>query len=185
MSSSALPGARRRGAALAAAAALLLTGVFFTGSAPSAQAAQAVGIDVECLGTFSRTFSPAVTSTPQTVTSSSTYTYNTCAIGSVGTGTTSTALTLSCIPLTAGPAETESVTWLDATGGTSTIVWQQPTVVAQTVVYTGTVTAGRYLGDTATKVTSGVSYVGSVISCLLGTPISSATGLVDSLLLTS
>ncbi|GII89010.1 hypothetical protein Ssi03_70000 [Sphaerisporangium siamense] len=41
--------------------------------------------------------------------------------------------------------------------------------------------AGRYLGDTATRVTS---YYGSLPGCLLGTaPISSATGLVDSLLL--
>jgi hypothetical protein len=37
---------------------------------------------------------------------------------------------------------------------------------------------------TLTKVTSGISYIGSVVACLLGTPISSTTGLVDSLVLT-
>jgi hypothetical protein len=93
-------------------------------------------------------------------------------------------LALACVNVTAGPALTETNTWNDATGGTSTISWSPPTVVAQTVVYTGTVTAGRYAGDSATKVTSGISYVGSVVQCLLGTPISSTTGLIDSLLLT-
>jgi len=51
-------------------------------------------------------------------------------------------------------------------------------------VFTGTVTDGRFAGDSATKVTSGISYVGSVVGCLLGTPISSTTGLIDSLVLT-
>lgn len=51
-------------------------------------------------------------------------------------------------------------------------------------MFTGTVTAVRHAGDTATKITSGISYIGSVIACLLGTPISSTTGLIDSLLLT-
>jgi hypothetical protein len=45
-------------------------------------------------------------------------------------------------------------------------------------------TAGRYVGDSATKVTSRISYVDSVVECLLGTPISSTTGLIDSLVLT-
>lgn len=38
-------------------------------------------------------------------------------------------------------------------------------------------------GDTTTKVTSGISYIGAV-PCLLGTPVSPTTSLVDSLLLT-
>ncbi len=46
------------------------------------------------------------------------------------------------------------------------------------------VTAGLYTGDTAAKVTSGISYFGSVVGCLLGTPISQTTGLIDSLVLT-
>ncbi|MEO7734232.1 MAG: hypothetical protein ABIY55_24960, partial [Kofleriaceae bacterium] len=93
-------------------------------------------------------------------------------------------LSLSCVPVTAAPAVAETITWNDATGGTSTVNWSAPTIVAQTVVYSGTVAAGRYAGDTATKVTSGISYLGSVVGCLLGTPITSATGLIDSLLLT-
>lgn len=109
--------------------------------------------------------------------------YNTCAVGPTATGVDSVTLTLGCIPVTAGPALTETITWNDATGGTSTISWSSPTVVAQTVVYNGTVTAGRYLGDDAAKVTSGISYVGSVLACLLGTPISSTTGLIDSFVL--
>jgi hypothetical protein len=149
-----------------------------------ASTATAASIDAECLGSFVRTFSPPVTSTPSTVTVTGTYDYTTCAVGPTATGTESATLTLSCIPVTAGPAITETLTWHDATGGTSTIAWSAPTVVGQTVVYTGTVTAGRHAGDSATKVTSGISYLGSVIPCLLGTPVSSTTGLVDSLLLT-
>lgn len=163
------------------AAALLLS---LTATIYPASAATAASIDAACLGTFARTFSPSVTTTPQTVTATSTYHYNTCVVGPTATGTETVTLTLSCIPVTAGPASTETLTWHDATGGTSTITWSAPTVVAQTVVFTGTVTAGRYAGDTATKVTTGVSYLGVVLPCLLGTPVSSTTGLVDSLLLT-
>ena len=151
--------------------------------APAAPA-HATSIDVECAGTFSRSFSPAVTTTSQTVTTTEASDYNTCVIGSTATGAATVILSLSCVNVTAGPAFTETVTWNDATGGTSTISWSSPTIVGQTVVFPGTVTAGRYIGDTATKVTSGISYIGSVVSCLLGTPISSTTGLIDSLLLT-
>ena len=146
--------------------------------------AHALSIDVECAGSFSRTFSPAITLTPQTVTATGTNDYNTCVIGSTATGAATLTVTLGCVPVTAGPPETETLTWNDATGGTSTISWSAPTAVGQTVVFTGTVTAGRYVGDSATKFTSGISYVGSVAGCLLGTPISSTTGLIDSLLLT-
>ena len=151
---------------------------------PAPAPAHATSIDVECLGSFGRSFSPAVTTTSQSVTVTESNDYNTCVIGSTASGAATITLDLSCVPVTAGPAEDETITWNDATGGTSTIGWGAPTVVAQTVVYTGTVTAGRYLGDSATKITSGISYVGSVVQCLLGTPISSTTGLIDSLVLT-
>lgn len=146
--------------------------------------ARASSIDVECVGSFSRSFSPAVTVTSQTVTVTEANDYDTCVIGSAATGAATITLALACVSVTAGPAITETVTWNDATGGTSTISWASPTITAQTVVYNGTVTAGRYVGDSATKVTSGISYIGSVVGCLLGTPISSTTGLIDSLVLT-
>lgn len=146
--------------------------------------ATATSIDAGCVGTFTRTFSPAITLTPQTVTVTETSSYSTCAVGPTATGTETVTLTLGCIPVTAGPAISETLTWGDATGGTSTINWSRPTIVGQTVVFTGAVAAGRHAGDSAIKVTSGVSYIGSVVGCLLGTPISSTTGLVDSLLLT-
>lgn len=146
--------------------------------------ARATSIDVECVGSFARSFSPAVTTTSQNVTVTDASDYDTCVIGSTATGAATITLPLSCVNVTAGPAFTETVTWNDATGGTSTISWGPPTVVGQTAVFTGTVTNGRYVGDSATKVTSGVSYIGSVVQCLLGTPISSTTGLIDSLVLT-
>lgn len=162
-------------AAVLAAAAAVCVGL----TAP----ARASSIDVECVGSFGRTFSPAVTITSQTITVSEANDYNTCVVGSAATGAATINLPLSCVNVTAGPALTETITWNDATGGTSTISWSAPTVVGQTVVFTGTVTAGRYVGDSATKVTSGISYIGSVVQCLLGTPISSTTGVIDSLLL--
>ena len=170
----------KRAAQTTVAAALAAVAVCVGPSAP----AHATSIDVECVGSFGRGFSPAVTTTSQTVTVTEASDYDTCVVGSTATGAATISLPLSCVNITAGPAFTETVTWNDATGGTSTISWGAPTVVGQTVVFTGTVTAGRYVGDSATKVTSGISYVGSVAGCLLGTPISSTTGLIDSLVLT-
>jgi hypothetical protein len=163
------------------AAAVLLALSALIVPAPTATAAS---IDAHCLGSFTRTFAPPITPTPQTITVTETSTYNTCVVGPTATGTETATLTLSCIPLTPGPATTETLTWPDTTGDTSTITWSIPTIVGQTVVFTGTVTAGRHTGDTATKITSGTSYLASVAGCLLGTPITATTGLIDSLLLT-
>ncbi|MDC0677655.1 hypothetical protein [Sorangium atrum] len=154
--------------------------VCFTLAAP----ARAAVIDVQCVGSFDRSFSPAVTVTSQTVTVTEAFDYDTCVLGPSATGAASITLSLGCVPVSAGPPETETVTWNDATGGTSTITWSAPSVVGQTAIFTGTVTAGRYAGDSATKVTSGISYLGSVVGCLLGTPVSNTTGLVDSIVLT-
>lgn len=170
----------RRAAQTTVAAALAAVAVCVAPSTP----ARATSIDVECVGSFARGFSPAATTTTQSITVTEANTYDTCAIGSTATGAATITLDLSCVPATAGPAEDETVTWTDATGGTSTITWSSPTAAAGEVVYTGTVTAGRYLGDSATKITTGVSYLGSVAGCLLGTPISSTTGVIDSLVLT-
>jgi hypothetical protein len=170
----------KRAAQTTVAAVLAAAAAVWIGSTAPARASS---IDVECLGSFGRTFSPAVTVTSQTVTVTEASDYDTCVVGSTATGAATVIMPLSCVNVTAGPAFTETITWNDATGGTSTISWSAPTVVGQTVVFTGTVTAGRYVGDSATKVTSGISYLGSVVQCLLGTPVSSTTGLIDSLLL--
>src|SRR5512140_1129773 len=92
--------------------------------------ARASSIDVESVGSFSRTFSPAVTTTSQTVTVTEANDYNTSVIGPTGTGADTVTLALACVPVTAGPAITETISWNDATGGTSTISWSAPTVVA-------------------------------------------------------
>jgi hypothetical protein len=163
---------------------VVLTASLFLASVAFSPAASATGIDAECLGSFSRSFDPPVTLTPQTTTVTGANAYTTCLIGPTATGAETETLSLGCIPITAGPATTETITWSD-TGDTSTIAWTMPTISAQTVVYTGTVTAGRDIGDTATKITSGTSYLGSIVGCLLGTPIANSTGLIDSLLLTN
>jgi hypothetical protein len=178
------PGYRRRLITVALTASLFLAAVAVS------PIASATGIDAECLGSFSRSFDPPLTLTSQTTTVTGTNFYATCVIGPTATGAETVTLGQGCLTLvtvgsaTAGPAITETVTWSD-TGDTSTIGWSIPTIVAQTVVYTGTVIAGRDIGDTATKITSGTSYLGSSVGCLLGTPISTTTGLIDSLLLTN
>lgn len=172
----------RRGAVPLAAVLLAVVSLAWLPGAAGRAAASV--IDAECTGTFTRTFSPPVTTTPQQVTATSTDSYSLCAAGPAGTGITSTTLPLSCVNVTAGPAETETITWQDAQAGTSTIAWGQPVIAGQIVVFTGTVTAGRYAGATAVKVTSGISYIGSVLPCLLGTPQAQTTGLIDSLLVT-
>lgn len=93
-------------------------------------------------------------------------------------------MTLSCVNVAALPGLIETIIWQDPAGDTSTIAWSSSAVVGQTVVFTGTVTSGLPAGDSATKVTSGVSYLASVAQCLLGTPIAQTSGIVDSLLLT-
>ncbi|GAA2971035.1 hypothetical protein GCM10010483_13920 [Actinokineospora diospyrosa] len=168
-------------------AAILVAALMSASWTPAAAAPAPVTavVDAECLGTFSRVFAPPVSTTPQTVTATATYTYSSCLVGPTATSTVANSATLSCVPVVPGiPPETEVVTWLDGTGDTTTVTWSNSTAVGQTVVLTGAVTAGRHLGDSATKVTSGTSYLGSVVGCLLGTPISSTTGLVDSFLLT-
>ena len=50
--------------------------------------ARATSIDVECVGSFGRSFSPAVTTTTQSVTVTEANDYNTCVIGSTATGAT-------------------------------------------------------------------------------------------------
>jgi hypothetical protein len=174
--------ARHHGRALLTA--VLLAMASLTWSPGFIQYAAAGVIDTQCVGSFTRTFDPPVTNTLQAVTVTDTDSYDTCLVGSTGTGRIVETLTLSCVNITALPALTETVTWQDPAGDTSTIAWSSSTVVGQTVVFTGTVTAGLHVGDTATKVTSGVSYFASVVQCLLGTPISQATGVVDSLVLT-
>ncbi|RLK54552.1 hypothetical protein [Actinokineospora cianjurensis] len=177
------PRTLRRALVLAAALAAALTSAWAPAAAAPAKVTTLV--DAQCLGGFSRVFTPPITTTPQTVSATATYSYGTCLVGPTATGTVVNSATLSCVPVVPGvPPETEVVTWLDGTGDTSTVAWSNATVVGQTVVLTGAVTAGRHLAASATKVTSGISYVGSVVGCLLGTPIASTTGVVDSFLLT-
>jgi hypothetical protein len=174
--------ARRHGGTLLTAVVLALASVIW--SPGSIQHAAAGVIDAQCAGPFTRTYDPPVTNTPQAVTVTDSASYDTCLVGSTGSGRTVAILTLSCVNLTALPALTETITWQDPAGDTSTIAWSNSAVVGQTVVFTGTVTAGLHAGDTATKVTSGVSYLASVAQCLLGTPVAQTTGVVDSLVLT-
>lgn len=165
-------------------AALLLAVVPLAWLPAAAGTASAAALDAQCSGSFIRTFTPPVTTTTQDVTAVSTDSYSTCLTGFTGTGLTVTTLPLSCLNVTAGPAETEAITWNDPARDTSTIAWGQPVIAGQTVVFHGTVTAGLYRGATTAKITSGISYLGSVLPCLLGTPISQTTGLIDSLTIT-
>src|SRR5579859_7889754 len=127
----------RRGLRRLARAALLLTVVPLAWLPAAAGHASAATVDAQCLGTFTRTFTPPVTTTTQNVTATSTDSYSTCVTGFTGTGITATTLPLSCLNVTAGPAETETITWHDPAGDTSTIAWGRPVVAGQTVVFAG------------------------------------------------
>ncbi|WP_424215753.1 hypothetical protein ACN20G_26705 (plasmid) [Streptomyces sp. BI20] len=164
--------------------ALAAMGLAATGLVGTASPASAGVIDVECVGTFGRSFSPGLSPATQPTLVTNTSTYSTCLTGASGTGVDAGTFDLSCVPVTAGPPAIETIGWNDAQGSSSTISWSAPTAVGQTVVLTGRVTSGLYAGDTATKITSGVSYLGSLPGCLLGVPVTTGTGLVDSLLLT-
>ncbi|MEV0757927.1 hypothetical protein [Streptosporangium sp. NPDC050280] len=106
----------------------------------------------------------------------------TCLIGSTGTGAESVSVSLACLTLGPGPATTETVTWTDATGGTSTIAWNvcpswsPPPAPSPQAATSATPPPASPAASATTPACPA--------ACSATAPISSATGLVDSLLLT-
>ncbi|MFE7588423.1 hypothetical protein ACFU6K_03410 [Kitasatospora sp. NPDC057512] len=118
---------------------------------PAIAPAHAQGpVDVECEGTYTNEFRPALTNQPQNVTISTQYSYATCVTGLPGTSSVTSVLLESCLnALHALTPFTETITWSDRS--TSTVFWSSVQDTGGSATFTGTVTAGRYTGDNAVK----------------------------------
>ena len=139
---------------------------------PPAQAA--VG-DLVCIPPSSTTisYSPALTSSPQTATASVTFALSSCVSTTVPAITSGTAqksavvLNRSCLNLTGSSSSASTITW--NTGQTSSIlVTSIVTIVGAVynVTSTGTVTSGLFAGDTV--VADRVGAATDILLCTLG-----------------
>ncbi|WP_049651740.1 hypothetical protein [Kitasatospora sp. MY 5-36] len=145
---------RRLAGAMALACGLLLL--------PAGAPAHAQGVvDVQCEGTFTSEFTPALTNQPQDISVTSQNSYATCETGLPGTSaTTADEPGESCVNLihTLNPFD-ETVTWSDRS--TSTVHWTSVEDTGTAATYTGTVSTGRYTGDTAVKVVDAADLTGT------------------------
>lgn len=127
--------------------------------------AHAVGVDALCaVGTFSTTFTPAMTSTSNDVTATTESSYG-CTIGA-SSGSSTFALDLddvSCVELLfAMTPFTEVVAWTGGSGAaSSTIRYTSATSNETATTYIGTVQSGRFAGDSAVRVTNVLSVNGT------------------------
>lgn len=141
---------------LACSLAALLT-VQLAALAPAAPAAAAPG-DLLCTATSVITYSPGLTLTPspQLVTWDVKYSGCTSTTGAAVSGggrQGHVTNTRGCLALPASISGTRTITWDDNTTSTVDSTGQATDVAGQTVyTITGTVTAGRFLGDTFTEI---------------------------------
>ncbi|MER8100994.1 hypothetical protein [Kitasatospora sp. NPDC094016] len=129
---------------------------------PASAPAHAQGVvDVQCEGTFTSEFTPALTDQPQNISISNQNSYATCVTGLPGASTVTNSETgESCVNLlhVLTPFD-ETITWSDQS--TSTVRWTSVEDTGGAGTFTGTVTAGRYTGDTAVKVSEAVDITGT------------------------
>ncbi|WP_439676764.1 hypothetical protein [Embleya sp. MST-111070] len=144
---------------------------------PTAHAADST----TCTGSSTVTYSPGLTFTPRTVTYNEAETLTSClstdATLTAGASTNTTTLPgASC--LGAGPGSgTYTITWNN--GHTSVLTLTYTDVIAagvETVIGTGTVTAGQFTGGTALVTT--VLTAPDPLQCLTTTGVTSQTGIV-------
>jgi hypothetical protein len=143
---------RRRVCALIAACAVIAA--LTTGTTQAA----AVGVDAQCIGTSTWTFTPGVTLTPQAVTLTARTTYSVCLSSNpavVAGSETQTLIIagLSCESLFRSGAGIGSITW--NTAPVSNYTFSDSVVVTPetaTITRLGTVTSGTFTGDTVTRI---------------------------------
>ena len=130
-----------------------------TGTEPAA----ALGVDAQCTGTSTWTFTPGVTLTPQTVTLTAQTTYSVCLSSDPSVVAGSETLTLniaglSCTSLFRTGSGTGSITWTTAPASNYTFS-DSVVVTPETATLTrlGTVTSGTFTGDPVTRVTQFVN----------------------------
>ncbi|NUR58397.1 MAG: hypothetical protein HOV87_06850 [Catenulispora sp.] len=116
-------------------------------------AAHAVSIDVTCAGTETVSYSPGLLLTTQTVRTSVTGSLAACSSSdpgiTAGTYREDFSASLSCATLLSGRAGTRIFRWSDGT--TSTFAFNRALNNAAgqvTVTFSGSITAGRFTGDT-------------------------------------
>ncbi|MFE4480549.1 MULTISPECIES: hypothetical protein [Streptomycetaceae] len=144
----------------AAAGAVALAGGLLLVPASAPARAQGV-VDVQCTGTFTDEFTPALTNQPQNVTIATQNSYATCVTGLPGSSSvTNSEPGETCLNVlhTLTPFD-ETITWSDQT--TSTVHWASVEDTGGAATFTGTVTAGRYLGDAAVKATEAADITGT------------------------
>ncbi|MFD7583961.1 hypothetical protein ACFV84_00755 [Kitasatospora sp. NPDC059811] len=149
--------------------------------APAGAPAHAQGLlDVQCEGTFTSEYTPVLTDRPQDVSIANQNSYATCEAGLPGTSaTTSAEPGETCVNLLHALAPfDETITWSDQS--TSAVHWTSVEDTGGAATLTGTVTAGRYTGDTAEKILEATDITGTNPElCPLGDgTISGASGLV-------
>ncbi|MFI1585559.1 hypothetical protein [Embleya sp. NPDC020630] len=147
--------------------------------------AHASVLDVTCTGGETATYNPALTSTPQTVTTTRVISYSPCvstdpAVTSGARNLTYTAPGFSCVDLLGSGTISATITW--NTGQTSTVTGNRvSTVVGATTVtvITGTVTAGLFTGDTVVQTQIGAAT--PILTCNLG--LGTVSGLTSTIVL--
>lgn len=136
-------------------AACVVTATLTTGTAH----ASALGLDAQCIGTSTWTFTPGVTLTPQTVTLTAQTTYPVCVSSNptviAGSETQTLVIAgLSCASLFRTGSGSGSIAW--DTAPASNYTFSNSVVVTPetaTLTRLGTVTSGTFIGDTVTRVT--------------------------------
>ncbi|MGD6740604.1 hypothetical protein ACOKM3_02020 [Streptomyces sp. BH106] len=134
-------------------------GAVISGAAPSAAASTAPAA-VNCTGTSTVTYSPAITSEPRTVTSTSSQSWKTCAVINGGGITkardsvTRTSLTRSCATLlNTTPKQQQTVSWDNGQTSTAAVTTTQ-VESALVVTSIGKITSGPFVGENYKRVST-------------------------------
>lgn len=129
-----------------------------------------VGVDAVCVGSFSNTYTPALTTVPAATIVTAETSYNCPLIGPTSgvSADPGRELTISCLNVASGlPPEDEVIFWTGGSGEpSSTIRYTSVTAVAQTLVYRGIVIAGRFTGDDVENVITLAAFSGTGVPLL-------------------
>lgn len=158
----------------------LVVALSVVGGLIAASPAQAGLLDVTCAGTQTATYSPGVLLTPQFVFVTASTSYTTCVssnpdITSAHFGPATFPTTLSCLDLLSTRSGSTTITW--NTGETTTFsytVTRTNTAGQYVSTYLGTVTAGKFLGDTVSQTFVGAAL--NLVGCLAAPGITSESG---------
>jgi hypothetical protein len=151
----------------------MLAALFVAAPSGAGGSAAALSADALCASatSFTETFNPALTGTAQTIATRRDTTYS-CTVGATsGASTVSGNETLTCAQVTNSLLpQDEVVTWAGGAGAaTSTFHYTSVTAVSEVATLQGTVTSGRFSGDSATLVLSATGFSGTnSLECPLG-----------------